>query len=117
MILPLKDQKISREKVDELSNQFAKLSLGELVKEVRVQQGINQRISNFEREYRIELEFEPTSLIMKAFKGVSIEHIKSVVKDNFIPILLNNILRMIKSLSTKDDDEVLAGGAVAPEVK
>jgi|LauGreDrversion4_2_1035121.scaffolds.fasta_scaffold68934_3 DNA-directed RNA polymerase I subunit RPA1 len=87
---------MSRHDMEKFANKFKKIRLSDVTKEVKVSQSIQPDASgNFNRVYKITLEFEPFDRI-KASLGLSFEEVLKVFSDKFVLLLLGEISKQIK---------------------
>lgn len=81
-------EKMSRSDMESFANQFKRIRLSDVTKEIKVSQYIAADGSGYSRFYKITLLFESFERINK-FLGLTFEDILKVFSDKFVTLLLS----------------------------
>mmetsp|Transcript_47639 Transcript_47639/g.64628 ORF Transcript_47639/g.64628 Transcript_47639/m.64628 type:complete len:145 (+) Transcript_47639:1748-2182(+) len=91
-----KDAQLSKDQMSNFASSFEKLSLFDVTKDMNVTQTIaKDSAGNFNRVYKLKLEFEDAKKLKKKL-NIRFNQLCKVFSDKFVPQLMNETLKQLR---------------------
>ena len=87
-----KDKEFAKERLEKFCNNFKRLKLADIVKEVKVEQSISGVDGDFNRFYNVILEIEDYARVQREL-GITFEKIMEVFSNQFVTLLMTETLK------------------------